>query len=1231
MLSVLQHYRATVNLRKCRFLDPKGVEFVGIDARPGGNSPARSKQDTFRKLKRPETWADLGMLIGIFGFYQRWLFNYEIRISPHRRLQAKKPKPGSVPIQDEKRLFSEAWNEFEETHQKLLDELREDVLSEPVLARPDPDRRFYLKTDWSKHGMGATLLQAEDTPEARAAEEAEARGEPCSFDKTRSGVRLKPITFISRRTTASEEDWHSHIGEAATGRWAMQKLKKWLLGSRFTWLADCSGLKRFFKDNPGDIPTSMIQRWRMELLQFEFDLHHRPADMLTECNMLSRYNLATAKWRQAETKATVALGTPQGMINLFPEAAPTQPATVFATLPSVQLKGESSWPTSEGVTEFTTERSVVAEGCFATPIVEALSDTGYGTMTRPMLLEPFDSSFPDGEHERHYLEAGATASSNFWEHIGLAHEDVRVDWYVACYHGPYVPDGIKDESLAPWVHEQVQHVRSLVTTTGLRAAMLWVPSRAPNGLQRYRERPPSLPGGWRMSIRTVNNTHLGGAIETSHEVVLILPQETMSHLPTWTSLEAAPSSPMELYLDCDHEGIHDALDLRDLDLSRPSNAQRHMWGEALHSPRAARGVNLKDTPTPIGGFPAFDVKGPAPSIRRPRPEEDLFNGPFGIWHERDDRPVCRPVRLPEVFRMLGVDDARSRPWLMLPPELVVTRARSAPGMAAMAQVFDAVAVAEARADETKERVPALMADPTPSTALPLPSVQQWKDATTSDHDLGRILQALQGQRQLRQSDLSDKGYWEPYQLGCFEEEDGQIFCYEQSRVARLRQLRVKVVPVSLRRLVIVACHSSPFGGHSGLTRTRFRILARYWWPGITRDVREGCLGCAHCNLSNAVSHENQLKLHTLACDQPFDVVFIDFWSPGDLPDKHGNVKILTYVDAMTGFAMGECMRLDEISTEGIANVCLSRFWATSVGLPRMIFVDADPLFCDVFVKTFQLLRIPVQAVSRGNHKAIRNENFHRYLNKVERINTADTDSQWRWNQGAMFAFYAWNASPVDGTDIPRCQIAIGREFPFPIDLSPVLPRAIVTEGQQAADHFEAASPLLFKQRELLDILNTERRRRHAELRNLNAPGLEFEPGDLVLVRKKVKSDASRNFSAKQVFKTRGPYRVLERINPNSHRLQKLPFLRGLGRKGRPVKEHASRIDADSFHPHLPQDGRRSRHKAQRLGRRNSRKRIRALARCAATRRLRESARRSRLGVRTASWHVERPAARRRRG
>ncbi len=45
-----------------------------------------------------------------------------------------------------------------------------------------------------------------------------------------------------------------------------------------------------------------------------------------------------------------------------------------------------------------------------------------------------------------------------------------------------------------------------------------------------------------------------------------------------------------------------------------------------------------------------------------------------------------------------------------------------------------------------------------------------------------------------------------------------------------------------------------------------------------------------------------------------------------------------------------------------------------------------------------------------------------------------------------------------------------------------------------------------------------------------------------------------------MFKSRGPYRVLEPANPGSYIIQKLPFLDNLGSMGRRIKESAARME-----------------------------------------------------------------------
>jgi hypothetical protein len=116
-------------------------------------------------------------------------------------------------------------------------------------------------------------------------------------------------------------------------------------------------------------------------------------------------------------------------------------------------------------------------------------------------------------------------------------------------------------------------------------------------------------------------------------------------------------------------------------------------------------------------------------------------------------------------------------------------------------------------------------------------------------------------------------------------------------------------------------------------------------------------------------------------------------------DKYGNDKVLTFIDCMTEFAMATFLSQGDID----AYYCGR---SAETGLPRLVIVDADSLFAGLSKQLFQLLRIPVDAVSMENHKAVRNERFHRYLNRVQRINTADVNSLFRWKQGVLFSLYA---------------------------------------------------------------------------------------------------------------------------------------------------------------------------------------------------------------------------------
>ena len=153
--------------------------------------------------------------------------------------------------------------------------------------------------------------------------------------------------------------------------------------------------------------------------------------------------------------------------------------------------------------------------------------------------------------------------------------------------------------------------------------------------------------------------------------------------------------------------------------------------------------------------------------------------------------------------------------------------------------------------------------------IPLPNHQAWAQAIQDDPDLSRIYRAMKQQaRYPHRADLKEPILLEALQQGQLELDNDILYYYDHSKIRDMRQLRQRVAPTKLRQLVFIACHTSPFAGHSGLTRTLYRLQTRFWWPGMVKDATEGVKGCLHCNLTNTNSHENQVLLNSQTRQRP---------------------------------------------------------------------------------------------------------------------------------------------------------------------------------------------------------------------------------------------------------------------------------------------------------------------------------------------------------------------------
>ena len=145
-------------------------------------------------------------------------------------------------------------------HQKMFEKIKRDLISAPVLIRPDFTKPFPLYCDASDFAIGAVLTQ-------------EVEGEQ------------HPIIFINRLLTSAERKYTTTEKECKAVLCAVERLRPYLEGSPFTVFTDHSSLLWLAKINN---PSGRLARWAMSLSAYDITIVHRAGSQNQVPDALSR-------------------------------------------------------------------------------------------------------------------------------------------------------------------------------------------------------------------------------------------------------------------------------------------------------------------------------------------------------------------------------------------------------------------------------------------------------------------------------------------------------------------------------------------------------------------------------------------------------------------------------------------------------------------------------------------------------------------------------------------------------------------------------------------------------------------------------------------------------------------------------------------------------------------------------------------------------------------------------
>ena len=150
------------------------------------------------------------------------------------------------------------WVVLNEVPRSVFHKLKKAVMSAPVLAYPDPNKEYFLKTNALKLGLGAVLSQKQ------------------------SDGRYHPVAFRSRALHGVEVNYHSTKLKFLAMKWSIKHFQTYLLGHRFKVHTD---------NNPHLTSPNMDatkQRWINELVKYDFSLEYHNGKNNTVADALSR-------------------------------------------------------------------------------------------------------------------------------------------------------------------------------------------------------------------------------------------------------------------------------------------------------------------------------------------------------------------------------------------------------------------------------------------------------------------------------------------------------------------------------------------------------------------------------------------------------------------------------------------------------------------------------------------------------------------------------------------------------------------------------------------------------------------------------------------------------------------------------------------------------------------------------------------------------------------------------
>ena len=248
MMEHAEHLRIVLNLlkdkelyakfKKCEFWLEK-VAFLGHVVSKDGISVDPSKVEAVSNWARPTTVTEVRSFLGLAGYYRKFVEGFSKIASPLTNLTRKNVK-----------------FQWTDSCERSFMELKQRLVSAPILAIPTGSGGLVVYSDASKCGLGCVLMQ-----------------------------NGRVIAYASRQLKDYEKNYPTHDLELAAVVFALKIWRHYLYGERCEIYTDHKSLKYFFTQKELNMRQ---RRWLKLMKDYDCEINYHPGKANVVADALSR-------------------------------------------------------------------------------------------------------------------------------------------------------------------------------------------------------------------------------------------------------------------------------------------------------------------------------------------------------------------------------------------------------------------------------------------------------------------------------------------------------------------------------------------------------------------------------------------------------------------------------------------------------------------------------------------------------------------------------------------------------------------------------------------------------------------------------------------------------------------------------------------------------------------------------------------------------------------------------